>query len=172
MRSVCDWILLAKGIWRSNKRPSPGPGDWKAQIHDRPDGSVPYEIFRQRLDEPTRVILDHAVEYILLAQGHNVCQSHWGKSLKKGLFEFRIKQSISTICKSANIQPPSGVQLDQKPILRVFFTVEGEKIVLLLAGYDKGRDPSTKRQEAEIALSRQYLKEHLEREKKRNKQRR
>lgn len=157
---------MVKGIRGSDKRPTPGPGDWKAQIHDRPDGSLPFEIFRQSLDAPTRIILDHAVKYILLAQGHNVCQSQWGRPLKRGLFEFRISQSISTICKSANIQLPVGVQLDHKSLLRVFFTVEGEKVVLLLAGYDKGRDDSPKRQEGEISLARQYLKEHRQAEKK------
>lgn len=161
---------MANGLWWSDKRSTPGPGDWKPLVHDRPDGSVPYEIFRQSLDEPTRITLDHAVDYILLAQGHNVCQSHWGKALKKGLYEFRIGQSISAICKIANIQPPTGAQTDHKPLLRVFFTVEGEKVVLLLVGYDKAEDTSDKRQKAEIALARQFLKEHIEREKRVNKQ--
>ena len=119
---------MTRGAWWSSKRPAPGPGDWKLQVHDRPDGSVPYEIFRQSLDESTRITLDHAVDYILLAQGHNVCQSRWEKALKKGLFEFRIALSISAICKSANIQAPAGAQVDRKLLLRVFFSVEGEKI--------------------------------------------
>ena len=163
---------MVKGMRRSNKRPSPGPGDWKTQVHDRADGSVPYEIFRQGLDLPTRFTLDHAVKYILGAQGHNVCESQWGKPLGKGLYEFRVGQSISAICKSANISLPAGVDLNHKPLLRVFFTVEGEKVLLLLAGYDKGGDPSPKRQKSEISLARQLLKEHIEREKRPKKQRR
>jgi hypothetical protein len=103
----------------------------------------------------TRITLDPAVKYILGQQGLNVCRTQWRKPLKKGLYEFRVGQSISAICKSANIQPPEGVRLDHKPLLRVFFTVDSGKIVLLLTGYDKGENPSLKRQKSEIAQARQ-----------------
>jgi hypothetical protein len=36
----------------------------------------------------------------------------------------------------------------------VFFAVEGARIVLLLSGYDKGANPSEKRQGREIKLER------------------
>lgn len=41
----------------------------------------------------------------------------------------------------------------------------GDKIVLLLAGYDKAKEPSTKRQQRELDLARIRLKQHDERQK-------
>jgi phage-related protein len=43
-------------------------------------------------------------------------------------------------------------------LLRVFCAARGDKIVLLLHGYDKGKDPSDKRQQTEIAEAKRRLK--------------
>lgn len=49
---------------------------------------------------------------------------------------------------------------DQGPILlRVFCHAYGDKVVLLLARYDKGDDPSNKRENTEIELARKRLAE-------------
>ncbi len=49
---------------------------------------------------------------------------------------------------------------DKKEILlRVYCHAFGDKIVLLLAGYDKLRNPSRKRENDEIALARKRLVE-------------
>jgi len=42
-------------------------------------------------------------------------------------------------------------------LLRVFCHAHGEKVVLLLGGYDKGREPSAKRQNVEIKRVKQRL---------------
>lgn len=43
----------------------------------------------------------------------------------------------------------------------VFFSrFEGPRIVLLLSGYDKGKDPNEKRQGREIKMARKLLREH------------
>ena len=42
-------------------------------------------------------------------------------------------------------------------LLRVFSHLHGDKIVLLLSGYDKGASPSGKRQQKEIARARGHL---------------
>jgi hypothetical protein len=39
----------------------------------------------------------------------------------------------------------------------VFCHAYGDRVILLLGGYDKGRDPSSRRQEREIALARSRL---------------
>lgn len=44
-------------------------------------------------------------------------------------------------------------------LLRVFFTVVGDKVVLVLGGYDKGKKDSKQRQQSEIALARKRLKD-------------
>jgi hypothetical protein len=144
--------------------PEPGPGAWTLQVYERPDGSCPYATFVASLDPYRRTVLDVAVRTFLGRQGHNVCDSEWGKALGRGLYEFRIRRSLATICHEAGQDAPAGLSPDHKVLLRVFFSVEGAKIVLLLSGYDKGADPSTKRQDREIKLARKLLTEHQQAE--------
>jgi hypothetical protein len=54
-------------------------------------------------------------------------------------------------------------------LLRVFCHAHGHKILLLLAGYDKGENPSPKRQNAEIKLAEKRLKRWRENEQRRAK---
>ena len=62
----------------------------------------------------------------------------WIKPLKSGLFEFRISSSGA--------------------LIRIFFTYKKGRIIFLLGAYDKGADPSSKRQQNEIAIARGRLK--------------
>ncbi len=50
-------------------------------------------------------------------------------------------------------------------MLRVFFHPHGDKLILLLGGYDKGARPSAKRQQAEIEIARKRLAHWRERQK-------
>jgi hypothetical protein len=43
-------------------------------------------------------------------------------------------------------------------LLRLFVTFHGDHVVLLFQGYDKGRDPSDRRQAKEIQTARKHLK--------------
>jgi hypothetical protein len=49
--------------------------------------------------------------------------------------------------------------------LRVFCHAYGNKVILLLAGYDKGEDPSASRQQKELAVAKKRLIEHKQRSK-------
>jgi phage-related protein len=78
-----------------------------------------------------------AMRAILQQQGIGVCGSGFGRQLGGGLFEFRLRE---------------------RPLIaRVFCHAYGDRVILLLGGYDKGRDPSSRRQEREIALARSRL---------------
>ncbi len=141
---------------KGSREPEPGPGDWTLEIHDRPDGSMPYETFRASLDEYTRAALDISVNSILAKQGHNVCASgKFGRNLRRGLYEFKIGKPLATICNELGIPLPPQFSVGKSVLLRIFFAVEGARIVLLLGGYDKKKDNSDKRQN----------KEHKERQK-------
>jgi hypothetical protein len=50
----------------------------------------------------------------------------------------------------------------EKILLRVFFCTAGRKIILLLNGYDKAKDPGHGRQEREIAQARKLQAAHQE----------
>jgi hypothetical protein len=117
-------------------------------------------MFRASLDPYRQVVLDAAVSTFLARQGHNVCGTEWGKALGGGLYEFRIRRTLSAVCHEAGIDVPASAPPDQKVLLRVFFAVEGARIVLLLSGYDKAQDPSGRRQDREITHARKILKAH------------
>jgi hypothetical protein len=136
-------------------------------VYERPNGTCPYLTFRSGLDPYQRIVLDTAVETFLRRQGHNVCGTEWGKALRQGLYEFRIRRSLATICHEAGIDVPPGTHPDRRLLLRVFFAVEGDRIVLLLSGYDKGADPSERRQGKEITYARTLLKEHKQTQRRR-----
>lgn len=98
---------------------------------------------------------------VLAARGIDLVRTEWLKALGGGIHEFRVRHDAAEINQMfggpdadevANaISPPRAV------LLRVFVHFYGAKIVLLLAGYDKGKDPSEKRQDREIARARKYL---------------
>jgi hypothetical protein len=48
-------------------------------------------------------------------------------------------------------------------LLRVFCHATGDRVILLLGGYDKGSDASPRRQELEIALARRRLGDYRRR---------
>jgi hypothetical protein len=75
----------------------------------------------------------------------------------------RICLTLRGIAAQAGAELPAGINPDLKILLRVFFAVEGARIVLLLRGYDKGADPSGKRQDREIKLARTRFAHHLHR---------
>ena len=96
-----------------------------------------------------------ALEHVLSHRGIGVCGTEWGKQLGGGLFEFRIRHTASEIARMHG-EPVEGGK-PEKVLLRVFCHAYGAKVVLLLNGYDKGADPSERRQQREIAVARKRL---------------
>lgn len=89
---------------------------------------------------------------ILAQEGINVCASEWGKAPSDGLYEFRLRDEIQRQSVTESI------------LLRVFFHAYGRRIILLLGGYDKGADPSNRRQQREIDEARRRLIDFKERQ--------
>lgn len=126
--------------------------DWQIETETR------FATFFERLDEYKQAVLAAAVETVLQKHGIDICESGWGKNLGSGLYEFRIKKSLKAILSEADMEvPDSFSDPDRTVLLRVFCTFHGNRIVLLLHGYDKGRDPSKKRQNREIAVARKRM---------------
>jgi hypothetical protein len=89
-------------------------------------------------------------------QGVGVCAGPYGKQLGDGLFEFRLRHDAGEILRSLGQRASTHGQ--REPILlRVFCHAHGDRVVVLLGGYDKQRDPSRKRQQHEIAVARRRL---------------
>ena len=75
--------------------------------------------------------------------GLGVCRTRWGKNLGDGLAEFRVGEGDTQ----------GGI------LLRVFFHAFGDRRILILHGYDKGEDPSERRQQREISEARRRLRD-------------
>jgi hypothetical protein len=83
--------------------------------------------------------------------GIAVCGTEFGKQLGGGLFEFRLRSDLRD-------QVPPG-DVAGRLLLRVFCHAHGDRLILLLAAYDKGENPSPRRQNAEMALARERLRD-------------
>lgn len=110
---------------------------YKIEFFEDRGGRKPCLDWLKELDTPKKRVIGTALREILQEQGSNVCASPYGKQLGGGLFEFRLREDDL--------------------LFRVFCHAFGDQIVLLLSGYDKGEDPSKKRQNHEIAEARKRL---------------
>lgn len=81
----------------------------------------------------------------------------WVKPVKDGLSEFRVRHSAHDI---VSMDAAAGLVPEATPeriLLRVFVHFHGQRVILLLHGYDKGADDSPRRQQREIAQARKRL---------------
>ena len=114
-----------------------------------------FERFMRKLPEYERDVVDAAIRYVLAVEGIAICDTEWGKALGGGLYEFRVRRSLAAILSSAGISGTGRAR--RAVVVRVFCAFSGNKVVLLLGGYDKLRDPSAKRQQREIHAARATL---------------
>lgn len=133
----------------------------KGRANDRVDPSHPYRLIFYATASGRRVALEwirdlhpvkrqalgHHMHEQLQAAGPAVCETEAGKSLGKGLREYRLRAK----------GPPETKEIDI--LLRVFFADLGGYQLLLLDGYDKGENPSATYQNRRIAQARKYLKD-------------
>ena len=129
------------------------------------NGSMPVKDWLNKLekDEPAKYdAVVYGLQEILAKQGINVCSTDFGENLGGGLYEFKLRQDHAQLL--SRVQPhlkgtvPDGPEVDV--LIRVFFAAYGDKIILLLNGYDKRKDPSAKRQGKEIKLARRRIDKH------------
>ena len=90
-------------------------------------------------------------------RGLDVCGTEWGKQLGEGLFEFRVRHTAAETASMFGNDENGLPRQKERILLRVFCHAYGNRIVLLLSGYDKGDDPSEKRQAKEIKKARKLL---------------
>lgn len=129
-------------------------GEWTVEHEDA------FERFYLGLPEYKQAVLEAAITHVLAVRGIDVCRGEWGKPLGNGLYEFRVRRSLQAILSEAGEPiPPDLVAADVQVLLRVLCTFHGDRIVLLLCGYDKGTDPSSKRQSREVTKARKLLAE-------------
>lgn len=128
-----------------------GPA-WTLEFYEEA-GLEPVLDFLRGLDSVKEQALTAALRNVLAYEGIGVCRSSWGRWIQgaPGIFEFRVRHDAATILRERGLSVPANLDTSHHNILlRVFCHAHGEKIVLLLAAYDKGKEPSAKRQSAEI----------------------
>lgn len=127
--------------------------EWTIEYFDKG-----FERFYLALAPYEQAVVEAALTTVLAVHGIAAFDGGWGKPLGGGLFEFRIQRSLESILTLAGAEPLIEARSGARVSIRIFCTFHGDKIVLLLHGYDKGRDPSARRQQKEIARARAMLK--------------
>jgi hypothetical protein len=120
-----------------------GP-EWTLEFYEEGDRE-PVLDFLRGLDEFKEQSLVAALRNVLAHEGIGVCRSSWGRWVTgaPGIFEFRVRQDAATILRERGL--PVSDQREQTHtdiLLRVFCHAHGKKVLLLLAGYDKGKEPN------------------------------
>lgn len=130
---------------------------WSIEVFDGGN----FARFYSRLDEAERTVVEVAIEHVLAPLGIDICASEWGKNLGQGLFELRIRRDIETILREFGAAERVGEVPKRwrrkRVLIRVYCTFYGQRIVLLLGGYNKLRDPSRKQEQKEIRAARSIL---------------
>lgn len=131
---------------------------WTAEFYADSNGKRPVETWMSSLGETEFEALATAIEEVLEKDGIELASTPWLKALGEGLHEFRVRHDASTI---KALYTDSGAEEPTKPakiLLRLFVHFHGDKVILLLHGYDKGRDDSPRRQNREIEEARKRLR--------------
>ena len=131
---------------------------WKTELFEEPKGTYPIERWLDNLTEQKFAAYDAAVTHVLRNKGMQLLGSPWMKNISMGLYEFHIRHSARQIMNMyANAGEPAPAKAEAI-LLRVFVSFHGDRIVLLLHGYDKGVDDSAKKQNKEIKEAQRRLK--------------
>jgi hypothetical protein len=140
---------------------APSSSPYTIEFYEEEDGTSPvWRWIFEDLSPTQRRAVTAALEEILAVRGPNVCADEFGKALGGSLSELRLRQSAEDILVRAG-KKPLARPLNQSPekiLLRIFFHAHGQKMILLLGGYDKLKRPSKQQQNDEIALARKRLK--------------
>lgn len=141
----------------THQEPQPG---YTIEFFRGADGSEPARRFIDSLSNDKRDALLAALAQILARQGLDVCRSEWGKQLGGGLAEFRLRHDERGVLAREGITEPDLPEPSpERILLRMFFHAHGKRLILLLAGYDKGARPSARHQQREIERARSHLTE-------------
>lgn len=139
-------------------------GPWTPEPFEADNGTVPYERFIEELSDFKFVALEAAIDRVLSVRGIDLVRTEWLKALGEGLHEFRVRHGADEIGRMFGGDPPAVDAPKEKVLLRVFVHFYGDRVVLLLGGYDKGDDPKERRQQREITEARRLLVQFKERQ--------
>jgi len=134
---------------------------WTVDVwEDGRTGKCPFDAWFGKLDTYEQAVVDAVIERIVTPLGIDICDTEWGKPLGHGLYEVRVRRTLSAIrtwgAQTGDAEPAAAGE--RAVLLRLFVTFHGDHVVLLFQGYDKGKDPSDRRQAKEIKTARKHMK--------------
>jgi hypothetical protein len=141
--------------------------NYRIELYESSDGDTPVERWlTEELDASAAGALGLAMNHILQTLGPDVVETRFGKALGAGLFEFRLDDTVDELLRRFQLKKKSKLARASagRMLLRVFFHVHGDRLILLLGGYDKGKANSRREQQAQIAVARARLREWLARQ--------
>ncbi len=90
-------------------------------------------------------------EGVVLSKNRALCEP-----VGDGVFEFKLRYNLKDLTSRLGLPyKPTGAEDTQNVMLRVFFHQHGSEIVLPLHGYDKGKNPGKRHQQAQIRLAKE-----------------
>ncbi|HUY45562.1 MAG TPA: hypothetical protein VMV92_07530 [Streptosporangiaceae bacterium] len=139
-------------------------GEWDLEFYQDESGREPCREWIEGLSREKRLAVETVLEHVLAMRGLSVVETEFGKALGQGLYELRLRWSAEEVANKVGVVLAQPVTETESILLRVFFCTSGSKIIMLLSGYDKARDPNDRRQAREIAAARKLLTAHREAE--------
>jgi hypothetical protein len=122
---------------------------WKIQYFYDHRGISPFqEWFNFELDEEQKAFLLQVISKKLIKQGPSLIHTKWLSSIHKDLYQLRVLKNFK-----------AG---RQKILLRVYLCFNEDSEVVLLCGYDKGKNSSPEFQQKEIEKALDYLNQWRE----------
>jgi hypothetical protein len=124
------------------------PHPYEIEFYTDESGQMPcLRWIKEDLSPTKRRALGIAMNEVLQHHGVQIVgERSWGRQLGRGLFEFRVDRTVK----------PDD-EIAERITLRVFCHAYGDRKILVLHGYDKGRSPSSRRQQREIETARSRL---------------
>jgi hypothetical protein len=119
-------------------------------------GNEPALTFMRSLPGMKKRAIGVAINEVLQYLGPHVAEGNFGRNLGGGLYEFRLDQDAEQILRRSG-KKPRPERGEGKILLRLFFHPYGNKLLLLLCGYDKGERPSKAHQQRQIDEARGML---------------
>jgi hypothetical protein len=133
---------------------------YELEFFTEDDGTKPVLTWiRNDLTAAQRRAIGTAMRRVLQVNGIGVCSSAWGRRLGGGLFEFRVRLTGRQMLNEGWAKPGS-IDASERVLLGVFRHAYGNRLILLLGGYDKGSAPAKSRQTSEIMTARARLRRH------------
>lgn len=133
------------------------PPTYTIEMFER-DGNpddVPYlRWFLHELTRPKQLAAKAGVERILAYLGSAVVDTDWGDNLQDSVCELRIKRTAAETeawWRSHYGLPYPEPEPHVEVLLRIYFHAYGDKVILLLGGFDKGAHPNHEQAEVKQA---------------------